>query len=218
MSSGRCIFHSVFYETLNADPVFSSRRSPLMLVVLLGPPGVGKGTQAGRLVAELGIPHVSSGDMLRAQIQQATALGQQAAAYIRDGRLVPDELVVKMVIDRLLQADCGNGCLMDGFPRTVQQARKFDEWLGNLGRAITVVLRLVVSEDEIRRRLEERAKHERRVDDTPETVAERFRVYEQSTAPVVDYYRQQRLVHDINGEQSPDDVFTDISRVVRSVA
>jgi adenylate kinase len=156
--------------------------------------------------------------MLRAQIEKATELGQQAAAYIRDGQLVPDKLVVKMVADRLRQADCENGCLMDGFPRTVQQAREFDDWLDKLGCAISVVVKLVVSEDEIRRRLAERAKYERRVDDTPETVAERFRIYERNTAPVVDYYRQRRLVRDINGEQTPDDVFADVFRVVRSVA
>ena len=97
-----------------------------MFVVLLGPPGVGKGTQAKRLVAELGIPHISTGDMLRDEIEKATELGQQTAKYIRDGQLVPDDLMVKMVASRIDRPDCQKGCLTDGFPRTVQQARDFD--------------------------------------------------------------------------------------------
>ena len=188
-----------------------------MLAVLLGPPGVGKGTQAKRLVAELGIPHISTGDMLREEIAKDTELGKQAAGYLRDGQLVPDDLVVKMVANRIHRPDCQAGCLMDGFPRTDQQAREFDDSLGKLDRFISVVLRLVAPEEELRRRLLERANIEGRVDDTPETIAERFRVYEQNTAPLVDYYRQRGLLRDVNGEQTPDDVFSDILRVVRSV-
>jgi adenylate kinase len=170
------------------------------------------------LVAEFGVPHISTGEMLRREIEESTELGQQADRYLHDGQLVPDDLVVQMVASRLHQPDCQVGCLMDGFPRTVQQARDFDASLGKFNRAISVVLRLVAAEDELRRRLMERAKCEGRVDDAPETVAERFRVYEQNTAPLVDYYRQRQLLRDINGEQTPDDVYVDIFRVIRSVA
>lgn len=189
-----------------------------MFVVFLGPPGVGKGTQAKRLVAELGIPHISTGDMLRDEMQRKTELGSKAASYINEGKLVPNDVIIEMVCHRISQSDCAKGCLLDGFPRTVEQAEAMDKFLAQSGRSISVVLRLVVAEEELRKRLVERAKCEGRADDTPETITERFRVYEQSTAPVVGYYRERRLLRDINGEQTPDDVFKTIFGIIRSVA
>ena len=189
-----------------------------MIVVFLGPPGVGKGTQAKRLVAELGIPHISTGDMLREEMHRETELGKKAASFTNEGKLVPDDVIIEMVCQRTSQPDCAAGFLLDGFPRTVDQAKAMDEFLAEQGNSISVVLRLVVAEEELRRRLVERAKCEGRPDDTPETISERFRVYEQSTAPVVGYYRERRLLRDINGEQTPDNVFKTIFGIIRSVA
>ncbi len=189
-----------------------------MLVVFLGPPGVGKGTQARRLVAELGIPHISTGDMLRGEIARDTPIGHKAAESIHNGELVSDALIIEMVCARVVLPDCHGGYLLDGFPRTVPQAQALDDFLEAKGTRLSVVLRLIVAEEELRRRLSERAKCEGRHDDTPETVTERFRVYEQITAPVVGYYRERRLLRDINGEPSPDEVFKTIFEIIRSVA
>lgn len=193
-------------------------RRPQMLVVFLGPPGVGKGTQARRLVAELGIPHISTGDMLRDEIERESSLGKKAADCINDGQLLPDDLIIEMVCQRIREPDCSKGCLLDGFPRTVGQAQALDEFLAKNDRRLSVVLRLIVAEEELRRRLGERAKCEGRADDVPDTVTERFRVYEKSTAPVVGYYRERRLLRDINGEQTPDEVYKTIFGIIRSVA
>ena len=156
--------------------------------------------------------------MLREEIQRKTELGRKADDFINDGKLVPDDVIIEMVCHRIRQPDCVEGCLLDGFPRTVKQAAKIDEFLAEQGRKISVVLRLVAEEDELRRRLIERAKCEGRTDDTPETVTERFRVYESNPAPVVGYYRERRLLRDIDGEPTPDEVFKTIFGIIRSVA
>lgn len=160
-----------------------------MIVVLFGPPGSGKGTQAQRVASRLQVPHVATGDMLRAEVARGSALGKEAEPIMASGKLIPDDLVVRVIAVRLDDPDARNGALLDGFPRTVPQAQALDAMLQRKGRAVDVVLALQVSDKELRRRVKHRAEVEGRADDTMTAFAERLRVYRTDTAPVLDYYR-----------------------------
>ena len=160
-----------------------------MIVVLFGPPGSGKGTQAGRVAGHLGIPHIATGDMLRAEVARGSALGREAGPLMSSGLLVPDELIVRMIGARLSEPDAKGGAILDGFPRTVPQARALDAMLLGRSLRVDVVVSLRVPEEELRRRILERAKIEGRADDTPEAFDERLRTYRGETAPVLGYYR-----------------------------
>jgi adenylate kinase len=174
-----------------------------MFVVFIGPPGAGKGTQAQRLVELLNIPHVSTGDMLRQAIGQGTQLGSQAQGYMQAGKLVPNELVLQIINECLDDQRMKQGCLFDGFPRNVQQAEALDQLLAQRGTPLNIVLELQVDSEELVRRMLAR----KRPDDTPDTIAERLRVYQNQTAPVLQYYSQRELLTIIDGAGSPDDVF-----------
>lgn len=174
-----------------------------MRVVFVGPPGAGKGTQSQRLVGYLGVPHLSTGDIFREAREKGTDLGKQATEFIDRGELVPDELVVGIVEERLLMPDCDKGCLLDGFPRTVGQARQLDGYLKKIGTPLDLVLELTVGEDELKRRLLERG----RADDKLATILHRMRVYRTQTKPLLDYFRAQRLLETIDGSGTPDVVF-----------
>ena len=160
-----------------------------MIVVLFGPPGSGKGTQAQGISTRLTVPHVATGDMLRAEVTRGSELGREAEPIMRSGKLIPDELVVRIIEARLDEPDAHNGVLLDGFPRTVPQAQALDAMLQRTSRAVDVVLALQVSDDELRRRVQHRAEVEGRTDDTMTAFAERLRVYRTETAPVLEYYR-----------------------------
>ena len=160
-----------------------------MIVVLFGPPGSGKGTQAQRVASGLGVPHVATGDMLRAEVARGSALGREAEPIMASGHLIPDDLVVRIIEARLDEPDARNGALLDGFPRTVPQAQALDAMLQRNGRAVDKVLALHVSDAELRRRVQHRAEVEGRADDTMTAFTERLRVYRTETAPVLDYYR-----------------------------
>ena len=177
-----------------------------MFVVFIGPPGAGKGTQAQRLVELLGVPHVSTGDMLRQAISQGTELGKQAQGYMQAGKLVPDELVLQIVNECLDDARMQKGCLFDGFPRNVEQAEALDELLSKRGTPLSMVLELQVDTQELVRRMLSR----KRPDDTSETISERLIVYKNQTAPVLQYYAQRNLLTAIDGSGTPDDVFARI--------
>ena len=164
-----------------------------MYILLMGPPGAGKGTQAARLIEKYGIPQISTGDMFRAAIKNETPLGVEAKKYIDAGQLVPDSVTVGIVRDRLVKDDCKSGFILDGFPRTTAQA---------------------VSLDAILKRISERAVLENRADDNPETVQKRLAVYEESTKPLIDYYRNSGLYQEINGLQDVDAVFADIIKAL----
>ncbi|MGY1720635.1 MULTISPECIES: adenylate kinase [unclassified Blastococcus] len=170
-----------------------------MRIVLLGPPGAGKGTQAQIIAAKLGVPAISTGDIFRANVSGKTELGQKAKVYMDAGDLVPDEITVAMVKDRLAEDDAESGFLLDGFPRTIAQAEQLRESLTELGQKLDRVVELVVDEDELVRRLSGRrmivdGKEVQRDDDKPETVRHRLHVYREQTAPVAGFYEDEGLL------------------------
>jgi adenylate kinase len=172
-------------------------------VVLLGPPGAGKGTQAQIIAERLGVPAISTGDIFRANVSGKTELGQQAKIYMDAGDLVPDEITVAMVKDRLAERDAKGGFLLDGFPRTIAQAEQLRESLADLGQALDGVLELVVDEDELVRRLSGRrmlvdGEMIQRDDDRPETVRHRLHVYREQTAPLSGFYESEGLLSRID--------------------
>lgn len=187
-----------------------------MIVVLLSPPGSGKGTQCRRLLGLLGVPHLSTGAMLRESVRTGSEMGKMAGSFIQQGKLVPDDVIVTLVKQRLQERDCEAGCLLDGFPRTVPQAVALDRELKALGRRqVDVALELRVTLEELIRRLVERARQEGRQDDSADTVVRRMEVYDLQTKPVLEYYREQGKLVSIDGMGSADEVFARIETQVR---
>jgi len=170
-------------------------------IVLFGPPGAGKGTQAKILQEKRGLPQLSTGDMLRAAVKAGTPLGKKVEALLTKGELVPDETVIAIIAERYDQADCGGGGVFDGFPRTIPQAEALDAMLAARGKKIEIVLELKVDDKVLLQRVEQRIKEGGilRSDDTPETLAHRLEVYYRNTAPLLDYYGRQGKVVTIDG-------------------
>ena len=212
-----------------------------MRAVLLGPPGAGKGTQAVRLVEKYGVPQISTGDIFRANIKEQTPLGVEAKKYIDQGALVPDELTISMVEDRLSQDDCKNGYLLDGFPRTIAQAEKLDEMLAKTGSKIDAVIKVDVPAEVIMERVVNRrvctscgesynvvsrpTKVEgvcdvcgkeviQRDDDKPETVKQRLVTYEKNTKPLIDFYEKKGIVISADNSKSPELAFAQASEAL----
>lgn len=181
-------------------------------IVLMGPPGAGKGTQAKLLQQVLNLPQVSTGDLFRYNLKNETELGKLAKQYMDKGELVPDEVTVAMVKDRLSQPDCASGAILDGFPRTPAQAKALDALLEELGGKISVVPVIHVDREELVRRLMKRAEIEGRSDDNEETIRTRMKVYEEQTKPLLDYYSDKLVT--VDGEQSIDAVHEDLRQVV----
>ncbi|MCW5696527.1 MAG: adenylate kinase [Bauldia sp.] len=179
-----------------------------MRLVLLGPPGAGKGTQAQRLVETLKIAHLSTGDMLRAAVKAGTPVGQRAQAIMDRGDLVPDEVVIDVIADRIREPDCANGFVLDGFPRTLPQAAGLTELLQRAGITLDGVIELTVDEAALQERIANRAKETggARADDNPETVTKRLEVYRAQTAPVAGYYEAREELWRIDGMQPVDEV------------
>lgn len=198
-----------------------------MHIVLLGAPGSGKGTQAGAISEELGVAHVASGDLFREAESRGDELGRQVKSYLEQGLLVPDEITIRMILERIAAPGCAEGFVLDGFPRTLEQARALDLALGEMGKAVEVALHIKVSTEELVRRLSGRficrqcqtPYHQvtsppevagrcdrcggelyQRPDDVPETVRKRIEVYFAQTAPLIDYYREAGKLVEVNGE------------------
>lgn len=170
-----------------------------MRIVLLGPPGAGKGTQAAEVARRAGIPHISTGHMMRAAIQSGTPVGERAKGFVDAGRLVPDDVMIEVVRERLAQDDCAPGFLLDGYPRTVAQAGALKNLLTELDLALTHVVELVVPNDVLLERLLERGAREGRSDDAAEVIAERLKVYEELTRPVSAFYAEAGSLVRIDG-------------------
>jgi adenylate kinase len=171
-------------------------------IVLMGAPGAGKGTQAKLLQEKLGLPQVATGDLFRANLQNKTQLGKLANSYMEKGALVPDEVTVAMVKDRLSQADCAHGAILDGFPRTIAQADALDAMLAeDFGAKISLVPHIHVDTEILVERLLKRAQIEGRADDNEETIRHRMQVYHEATAPLLNHYAKRGLVVEIDGDQ-----------------
>ncbi|MEM0332058.1 MAG: adenylate kinase [Archaeoglobaceae archaeon] len=209
-----------------------------MNLILLGAPGAGKGTQAKRLAEKYKIAHISTGDMLRDAVARGSDLGKKAKEYMDRGELVPDDIVIGIVKERLKEEDCRNGFILDGFPRTLKQAEALDKILLELGKEIDAVINIFVPEDEVVKRIAYRRSCRRcgavynliydppkvdvcdkcggdlyqRDDDKEEVVRERYRVYRNRTEPLIEYYRKRGKIIDVNGTRSIEDVFNEIVR------
>lgn len=177
-----------------------------MRLMLLGPPGAGKGTQAVRLADAYRIPHISTGDIFRANVKNETPLGQEAKAYMDRGDLVPDDVVNRMVFDRLGEDDAAAGYLLDGYPRTVPQAEELHRFLEEQGEALDAVLRLDVPEEELVRRLAGREAEGSRSDDGVDVVRNRLRVYEEQTKPLEAFYDERGLLYSIDAVGAVEDI------------
>ena len=189
-----------------------------MILILLGPPGCGKGTQAQRIQETHGIVQLSTGDMLRAAVASGSEIGQRAKAIMERGDLVPDEVVIGIIADRIGEADCAKGFILDGFPRTVAQAQALDAMLDEKGRKIDHVIEIVVDEQALFDRIEGRAAEagEARADDTADVLRNRLKTYHDQTAPIIPHYRDKGMLEQIDGMADIDGVTAQIEAILGS--
>jgi adenylate kinase len=188
-----------------------------MRLVLLGAPGSGKGTQAARLKEHLQVPHISTGDLLRAEVAAGSKLGLEAKEVMAAGKLVSDEILLGMLEDRFSRPDTANGFILDGYPRNLAQADALDKLLARIGQPMDCAVQLDVPTELLVERIAGRAKAEGRADDSPDSVRTRLKIYNDSTAPVVEFYRQHGQLSVVDGVGSLDEVFTRILEAVAPV-
>ena len=188
----------------------------MVRLILLGPPGAGKGTQAARLALELNAPHISTGVILREAAAAGTELGNKAKKIMDEGHLVGDDVMLGIIRERLAEDDCANGYILDGFPRTIPQARGLDELLSERTAPSVVIANLELDENELRRRIAGRRTEDQRSDDSEETMLNRFAVYQEQTRPLLDYYGGR--VSAVDGKGSIDDVFERLSDLLASAS
>jgi adenylate kinase len=185
-----------------------------MNVLLIGPPGSGKGTQGDRLADRLGLEHLAAGDLLRAEVENKTPLGNRVADIMQRGELVPDAVIISLLMPRVLAASEAKGYLLDGFPRSVDQAVEARKLAELADASPDAVIYLDAPRDELVRRILARAEVEGRADDNPETVTNRLRIFDEATRPLVDHYRERGLLHVVNADQHEDEVTQDILRAL----
>ena len=185
-----------------------------MRLVIMGPPGAGKGTQADGIASRLGIPHISTGDIFRANVAQGTALGIEAKRYMDAGEYVPDGVTNSMVRDRLNQADCEPGFLLDGYPRTLEQVGELDSMLNAGGAALDRALELTVDVDEVVTRLVKRAQEQGRADDTEDVIRRRLEVYAEQTAPLTALYAKRNVLSQVDGMGAVEEVTARLLKVL----
>lgn len=184
-------------------------------LILFGPPGAGKGTQSARLIEKYNLTHISTGDLFRKHLKEGTPLGKLAREYMDAGNLVPDKVVIDMVEDKLKQSNNSGGIIFDGFPRTVPQAEALDQLLGSISAPIKVLVELVVDEEELKKRLADRALKENRPDDAkPEVIANRIKVYKDETVAVADYYKSHNKYASVIGVGKIEEIFANLCREI----
>jgi adenylate kinase len=183
-------------------------------ILILGAPGSGKGTQGKILAERLGIPKITTGDILRAAMRDGTPLGREAKKYYDEGKLVPDSVVLGMIKNELARPEAKDGAVFDGFPRTAAQAELVDKTLGERGQRLNHILLMDVTEEELVRRMRRRAQVEGRTDDTPEAIATRLQVYQRDTAPLIAHYAQRGIVHRVPGTGTVEQISEDIKRII----
>ena len=188
-----------------------------MNLLVLGPQGAGKGTQAKRISAEYGVPHIATGDMFRAAIAAGTELGKQVQPLLDSGTLVPDEVTIALIRERLSEPDAAEGFVLDGFPRNLAQAEALDEMLGGIGRGLDAILFFDVPDAVGMQRALSRAQTEGRSDDTPEVIAKRLATYHAETEPLAEYYLATGKLVKIHAERSIDDVWSEIAQALEQV-
>ena len=237
-SCSKCV--TAFKLKQNYEALFL-KKGKIMKIVMLGAPGAGKGTQANMIAEKYNIPHISTGDIFRANIKNGTELGKEAKGYMDKGQLVPDELTVKLLLDRVAQADCKNGYVLDGFPRTIPQAEVLDGELTKNGEKLDYAIDVDVPDENIIHRMGGRraclkcgatyhveyvppkkdgicdvcgSELVLRDDDKPETVKNRIKVYHDQTQPLIEYYTKQNVLHSVDGTQDVNKVFSDITEML----
>lgn len=184
-------------------------------IILFGPPGAGKGTQSAKLIEKYNLTHISTGDLFRKHLKEGTPLGKLAKDYMDKGNLVPDQVVIDMVDDKIKSSGNTSGIIFDGFPRTIPQAEALDRLLASKNAPINVLVELVVTEDELRKRLAERAVKENRPDDAkPEVIENRISVYKSETVAVAGYYKEHNKYASVIGVGPIDDIFSNICREI----
>ena len=211
-----------------------------LCIVMLGAPGAGKGTQAARIAEEFGLPHISTGDIFRRHLKEGTELGQKVQGYLNSGALVPDDLTCAIVASRLAEEDCGNGYILDGFPRSLPQAAMLKDYLAQRGGQIDVAIDIAVPDEEIVDRLTARRSDPetgaiynlkfkppppevagrciQREDDKPETVQQRLEIYHETTEPIIEYYRTEGVLKSVSGANAgPDAIYAKVEEILNAM-